>query len=143
MSRPKSPSSRSVTSIGAYSRHRCYATADTKPVDRKIYDQSPIDCSQPPIFPQDCRDRTLCVKGAILHDCQNYLGGGSSLGGSEKNRGTVITSLQLAFRKHDRNFTPFTIHSLSHYKYTPGYKPISYSLRLSQSGICGRQRPQK
>ena len=25
----------------------------------------------------------------------------------------------------------------------PGYKPISYSLRLGQSGICGRQRPQK
>ena len=34
------------------------------------------------------------------------------LGGSEKNRGTVITSLQLAFRRHDRNFTSFTIHSL-------------------------------
>ena len=28
-------------------------------------------------------------------------------------------------------------------KYTPGYKSISYSLRLSQSKICGRQRPQK
>ena len=27
--------------------------------------------------------------------------------------------------------------------YTPGYTPISYSLRLTQSGICGRQRPQK
>ena len=25
----------------------------------------------------------------------------------------------------------------------PGYKPISYSLRLGKSGICGRQRPQK
>ena len=44
-----------------------------------------------------------------MHDCQNYLGAGSSLGGSEKNRGTVITSLQLAFRRRDRNFTPFTI----------------------------------
>ena len=27
--------------------------------------------------------------------------------------------------------------------YTPGYTPVSYSLRLSQSGICGRQCPQK
>jgi len=31
---------------------------------------------------------------------------------------------------------------LSH-QYTPGYTPISYSLRLSRSGIYGRQRPQK
>ena len=29
------------------------------------------------------------------------------------------------------------------HQFTPGYTPISYSLRLSQSGICGRQRPQK
>ena len=35
-------------------------------------------------------------------------GTGDSLGGSEKNRGTVITSLQLAFRRCDRNFTPIT-----------------------------------
>ena len=34
---------------------------------------------------------------AILHGCQNYLGDGGGLGGSEKNRGTVITSLQLVF----------------------------------------------
>ena len=34
------------------------------------------------------------------------------MGGSEKNRGNVITSLQLAFRRRDRNFTPFTIHEL-------------------------------
>ena len=50
------------------------------------------------------------LRAAILHECQNYLGGGGGLGGSEKNRGTVITSLQLAFRRRDRNFTPFTIH---------------------------------
>ena len=50
------------------------------------------------------------LRAAILHECQNYLGGGGGLGGSEKNRGTVITSLQLAFNKRDRNFTPFTIH---------------------------------
>ena len=47
---------------------------------------------------------------ATLHERQNYLGGGGGLGGSEKNRGTVITSLQLAFRRRERNFTPFTIH---------------------------------
>ena len=52
------------------------------------------------------------LQAAILLECQNYLGGGGGLGGSKKNRGTVITSLQLAFRRRDRNFTPFTIHSL-------------------------------
>ena len=52
----------------------------------------------------------LCVTAAILHERQNYLGDGGSLEGSEENRGTVITSLQLAFRRRDRNFTPFTIH---------------------------------
>ena len=50
------------------------------------------------------------LRVAISHECQNHLGGGGGLGGSEKNRGTVITSLQLAFRRRDRNFTPFTIH---------------------------------
>ena len=50
------------------------------------------------------------LQAAILHECQNYLGGGGGLGGSEVNRGTVITSLQLAFSRHDRNFTSFTIH---------------------------------
>ena len=34
------------------------------------------------------------------------------MAGSEKNKGTVITSLQLASRRRDRNFTPFTIHYL-------------------------------
>ena len=34
----------------------------------------------------------------------------SGLEGSVKNRETVITSLQLAFRRRDRNFMPFTIH---------------------------------
>ena len=54
----------------------------------------------------------FALRSAILHERQNYLGGGGCLGGSEKNRGTVITSLQLAFRRRDRNFTPFTIHYL-------------------------------
>ena len=66
-----------------------------------------IDCSRPFIFPWDHRDRALCVfvpgpttidqktmrttlrnsmlRAAILHECQNYLGGGGGLGGSEKN----------------------------------------------------------
>ena len=50
------------------------------------------------------------LQTAIQHQCQNYLGGRGGLGGSEKNRRTVITSLQLAFRRRNRNFTPFTIH---------------------------------
>ena len=50
------------------------------------------------------------LRAAILHECQNYLGDGGGLVGSEKNRGTVITSLQFAFRRRDRNFAPFTIH---------------------------------
>ena len=53
------------------------------------------------------------LRVVILDECQNYLRGAEEgLGGSEKNRETVITSLQLAFRRHDRNFTTFTIHSL-------------------------------
>ena len=52
----------------------------------------------------------VALRAAILHECQNYVGGRGGLGGSGKNRGTVITSLQLAFRRRDRNFTPFTIH---------------------------------
>ena len=52
----------------------------------------------------------FALRAAILDECQTYLGGGGGLGGSEKNRGTVITSLQLTFRRRDRNFTPFTIH---------------------------------
>ena len=50
------------------------------------------------------------LRAAILHECQNYLGDRGGLGGSEKSRSTVITSLQLAFRRRDRNFTSFTIH---------------------------------
>ena len=56
------------------------------------------------------RSRALRYGLPILHECQNYLEGGGGLGGSEKNRGTAITSLQLAFRRRDRNFAPFTIH---------------------------------
>ena len=29
------------------------------------------------------------------------------------------------------------------HQFTPGYTSVTYSLRLSQSGICGRQCPQK
>ena len=55
----------------------------------------------------------FALRAAILHESQNYLeggGGGGGLGGCEKNRETVITSLQLAFRRPDRNLTPLTIH---------------------------------
>ena len=45
---------------------------------------------------------------------KNRGGGGGGGGGGvevrEKNRGAVIISLQLAFRRRERNFTPFTIH---------------------------------
>ena len=34
-------------------------------------------------------------------------------GASEKNRGTVLTSLQVVFSGHDKNFMPFNYHSLS------------------------------
>ena len=50
--------------------------------------------------------RNSMLRAAILHECQNYLGGGGGLGGREKNRGTV----QLACRRRDKNFKPFTIH---------------------------------
>ena len=39
-------------------------------------------------FSVDCRDRALersALRAAILHECQNYLGGGGGLGESEKN----------------------------------------------------------
>ena len=36
-------------------------------------------------------------------------GVGHGLRGGEKNRGAVLTSLQLTFRGHERDFTPFTI----------------------------------
>ena len=52
----------------------------------------------------------FALRADILDERQNYLGGRGGLGGSEKNRGTVKTSLLLVFRRCDRNFTPFTIH---------------------------------
>ena len=36
-------------------------------------------------------------------------GVGHGLRGGEKNRGAVLTSLQLTFGGHERDFTPFTI----------------------------------
>ena len=50
--------------------------------------------------------------GCHLAWVSKLLRGWGSLGGSEKNRGTVITSLQLVFRSCDRNFMPFSIHKL-------------------------------
>ena len=46
------------------------------------------------------------LRAAILREHQNYLEGGRSLGGSEKNRGTVITSLQLAFNENELRARP-------------------------------------
>ena len=69
-----------------------------------------LDCYSPLFSRTIVEIKRFALRAAILHECQNYLGGGDGLGGSEKNRGTVITSLQLAFRWCDRNFTPFTIH---------------------------------
>ena len=43
-----------------------------------------IDCSQFPIFAWDRRDRALCVKAAILDECQNLLGGGGLFGRKRK-----------------------------------------------------------
>ena len=55
--------------------------------------------------------------------------------GSEKNRGTVITSLQLAFRRRDRNFTPFTINKLRN---SAGDKntPDTFSIAFACLQIC-------
>ena len=68
-----------------------------------------IDCSQSLFFRKIIEIERFVLRAVILDECQNYLGGGGDLGGSEKNRGTVITSLQFAFRKRDGNFTPFAI----------------------------------
>ena len=51
------------------------------------------------------------------------------MGGSEKNRGTVITSLQLAFR----NFTPFTIHSLRNSAGSEKHARHIISIRLGET----------
>ena len=37
------------------------------------------------------------LRAAILHECQNFLEGGVGLGGSEENRGTVITSFRIDY----------------------------------------------
>ena len=47
----------------------------------------------------------LCVRAAFSDECQNCLGGGDGGGGwrlrgSEENRWTALTSLQLAFTEH-------------------------------------------
>ena len=46
---------------------------------------STVDCSQSSIFPSDRQDKRFALRAAILHECQNLLGGGNDLGGSEKN----------------------------------------------------------
>ena len=46
---------------------------------------SNVDCSRSSIFPPDRQDKRFALRAAILHECQNVLGGGGDLGGSEKN----------------------------------------------------------
>ena len=48
-----------------------------------------------PLFFRKIIEFEFMLRAAISHECQNYLGAGSLVGG-EKNRGTVKTSLQLA-----------------------------------------------
>ena len=52
--------------------------------------------------------------GGHLGWSSNKLTGvGHGFRGGDKNRGAVLTSLQLAFRGHERDFTPFTILSFN------------------------------
>ena len=46
---------------------------------------SNVDRSQSSIFPSDRQDPRFALRAAILHECQNFLGGGGDLGGKEKN----------------------------------------------------------
>ena len=45
---------------------------------------SNVDCSQSSIFPSDRQGKRFALRAAILQECQNFLGGGNDLGGSEK-----------------------------------------------------------
>ena len=78
---------------------------------KKIVDYANTKTFHSPLFSRKIVEiKCYALRVAILDKCQNYLGAGSSLGGSDKNRGTAITSLWLAFRRRDKNFMPFTIH---------------------------------
>ena len=44
-----------------------------------------LDCSQSSIFRKIIEIARFALLAAILHECQNYLGGGGGLVGSEKN----------------------------------------------------------
>ena len=78
---------------------------------KKLVDYANTKTFHSPLFSRKIVEiECYALRVPILDECQNYLGAGSSLGGSEKNRGTVITSLSLALRRRDMNFTPFTIH---------------------------------
>ena len=71
--------------------------------EKKI-DSFLLDCSQSPVFSWDHLDIPLLTVTAILiFKCTEGVGVGdysSGVGGGEKNKGTVITSLQLAFKEH-------------------------------------------
>ena len=60
------------------------------------------------------------------------MGPGDYLGGTKKNRGTVITSLQLAFRRRDRNFTllPFINRTIAPWRYLTTTTRIHFGFAL-------------
>ena len=65
-----------------------------------------LDCSQSPIFSSDLLHiPRLTVTTILIFKCtegvgvRDYYSSGVEGGGGEKNRGTVITSLQLEFTK--------------------------------------------
>ena len=102
-----------INSVTVYTRHA--SVSNLKVVEGKAWQDTSSYCfsktvHSPLFFCKIIEIERFVLQAAILHECQNYLWGGDGLGGSKKNRGTVITSLLLAFRRHDRNFTPFTIH---------------------------------
>ena len=71
--------------------------------EKKI-DSFLLDCSQSPVFSWDRLDIPLLTVTAILiFKCTEGVGVGDYSsgvgGGGEKNKGTVITSLQLAFKE--------------------------------------------
>ena len=87
-----------------------YFVGQPRPVRLAVFKfLSKIDCSQSSIFSvRSSRSSALCYGlPSCMRRCQNYLGGDGGLGGSEKNRGTVITSLfhskkKVANRREER-----------------------------------------
>ena len=55
---------------------------------------------RPPFFRKIVETERFALRAAILHECQNYLGGRGGLGGSEKTRGTVLNNITAARAQH-------------------------------------------